>query len=106
MSSKPEPIAVRIARVLLAKRAAGEFTVHFVDLEREVFPFEHFPRAANYSSNGGPPGCRMALSKAIRRYGFFETWHKIGQRLVSTNIPPAVRSMVEAANRKRERRHG
>jgi hypothetical protein len=98
---KLEPIAVRIARVLLARRAKGEFTVHFVTLEHEVFPVEHFPRAGNYSSNGGPPGCRMALSAAIRRHGFMETWVKVGERIVSTNIPPAVRAQVNAIDKAR-----
>lgn len=28
------------------------------------------PRSHRYSSNGGPPGCRMAVSAAIRRGGF------------------------------------
>jgi hypothetical protein len=97
--AKVEPIAVRIARYLLEQRAAGEFTVHFVDLEHAVFPVEHFPRAGNYSSNGGPPGCRMALSAAIRRHGFMQSWHEVGRRFVSTNIPPKVRAQVNAIDK-------
>lgn len=38
----------------------------YADLAYKVFPQEHFPNAFRYQSNGGPPGCYMALSRAIR----------------------------------------
>ena len=44
--------------------------MRYSDLAIAVFPEEEFPRAWNYSSNGGPPGCYMALSAAIKRHGF------------------------------------
>ena len=43
----------------------GEMHLH--DLEKVLYPE---PRSHSYSSNGGPPGCRMAVSAAIRRGGF------------------------------------
>lgn len=39
------------------------------ELAEEVFPTKDFPRAWRYSSNGGPPGCYMSLSKALREMG-------------------------------------
>ena len=37
------------------------------DLEAALYPN---PRSHRYQSNGGPPGCRMAVSAALRRGGF------------------------------------
>lgn len=51
----------------------------FYDLAIELYgDREKYPRAFRYSSNGGPPGCYMALSAAIRRYGYGEAWRGIG----------------------------
>lgn len=44
--------------------------LEYRDLAFLVFPPDKYPKAWNYSRNGGPPGCYMALSAAIRRYGF------------------------------------
>jgi len=44
--------------------AGGKRT--YFDLANEVFPHEHYPRAFRYQANGGPPGCYMALSRALR----------------------------------------
>jgi hypothetical protein len=39
------------------------------DLMCDVFPQDEYPKAWNYSSNGGPPGCCMALGAALRKMG-------------------------------------
>ena len=62
------PIADRISEAL----ATGPLP--YVDLARRVFPPLEMPRAWRYASQGGPPGCYMALSSAIRRHGF-RTWY-------------------------------
>lgn len=62
--SKREPIIDRIR----AAFQSGETKISYQALAYRVFPPEQFPRAWRYSSNGGPPGCYMALSAALRRY--------------------------------------
>jgi hypothetical protein len=44
--------------------ADGQMT--YADLAYRVFPEEYFPNAFRYQRNGGPPGCYMALSRALR----------------------------------------
>jgi hypothetical protein len=41
----------------------------YYDLMHAVFPQDQYPRAWNYQSNGGPPGCAMAFGAALRRMG-------------------------------------
>lgn len=43
-----------------------EVRLRFYDLALRLWPD---PESWRYSSNGGPPGCAMALSAAIRRHG-------------------------------------
>jgi hypothetical protein len=47
----------------------------FYDLARMLYPDSKSHRC---QSNGGPPGCYMALSMAVRRGGFSETWREPG----------------------------
>ncbi len=56
----------------------------YADLAVEVFPRDEYPWAFYYSSNGGPPGCYMALSAALNRHGFttFIKGAGGGQRIV------------------------
>jgi hypothetical protein len=35
-----------------------------------VFPTDQYPRAWERPTRGGPPGCYMVLSRAIREHGF------------------------------------
>lgn len=35
-----------------------------------VFPKDQYPHAWGSPNRGGPPGCYMALSRAIREHGF------------------------------------
>ncbi|WP_186083622.1 hypothetical protein [Burkholderia gladioli] len=57
-------------RAALAAAPRGEMVVPrsmtFAALAQEVFPEEHFPKAFRYQANGGPPGCYMALGRAVR----------------------------------------
>lgn len=49
--------------------------MRYADLARKVFPEDEYPNAFNYAhgntsgGTGGPPGCYMALSRAIREMG-------------------------------------
>jgi hypothetical protein len=61
------PIKDRIAASI---RRHGGF-IQYHALAEEVFPRDQFPRAWNYPTRGGPPGCYMALSRAISRHGFY-----------------------------------
>lgn len=56
----PEPICDRIQK---------HYTpgIDYHDLLRAVFPYEEWPNAWRYQSNGGPPGCAMAFGRALRR---------------------------------------
>lgn len=58
-------------RIIAAlKRNGGPMTYHA--LARAVFPSDEYPRSWNRPNRGGPPGCYMALSRAIREHGFYE----------------------------------
>lgn len=51
-----------------------------------VFPVDLYPRAWRYSSNGGPPGCAMAMAfaAALRRMGWrirsVSRWGRVVER--------------------------
>lgn len=66
--ARVHPIKGRIEEVL----AGGKTDYHA--LARLIFPDDITPRAWRYSSNGGPPGCYMALSRAIREMGLRESF--------------------------------
>lgn len=56
-------------RIINAIRAAGG-SIGYYDLARRVFPEDRYPRAFERPTRGGPPGCYMALSRALDRHGF------------------------------------
>lgn len=56
-------------RISAALRAAGG-TMKYHRLAEKVFPQDDYPNAWNYPTKGGPPGCYMVLSRAIREHGF------------------------------------
>jgi hypothetical protein len=61
------------------RTALADGQISFFDLGNKVFPAEHFPKAMNYQANGGPPGCYMSLSRALREMGGGQrlpTWHR------------------------------
>lgn len=41
----------------------------YYELMVKCFPFDEYPKAWRYQSNGGPPGCAMAFGKALREMG-------------------------------------
>lgn len=59
----------------------GESKISYQTLAYRLFPPEEHPRAWNYSSNGGPPGCYMTVSAALRRYKVPE-WFEGSKRWV------------------------
>lgn len=73
---KPVPIRDRIALALKGG------PLNYWDLARAVFPEADFPRAWRYPTRGGPPGCLMALSSALRRHGFRIDYQAAGRRIV------------------------
>ena len=62
-------------------REAYEPGINYYALMSAVFPVADYPRAWNYSSNGGPPGCSMAFSRALREMGSSVTYGKSGRRV-------------------------
>lgn len=74
MAKKLAPIQQRITEAL----ESNGNSMSFADLARSVFPEADFPNAWRYSSNGGPPGCYMAVSAAIRRMGLKEEYTGVG----------------------------
>ena len=68
---KRVPIEQRIRKAM-----DGHLQQRYYDIMVEVFPTSQYPRAWNYSSNGGPPGCAMAFNAAIRRMG--GSWRGMG----------------------------
>lgn len=63
---KRQPIKDRIIKAI--NEAGGE--ISYYRLARVVFPQDQYPHAFAYPNRGGPPGCYMALSRAIARHGF------------------------------------
>lgn len=57
--------------------------IDYRNLAHKVFPIEEYPRSWRYKSGGGPPGCFMALTAALRRLGYITITHeRSGRRLV------------------------
>lgn len=71
------PIQERIAAAL----EAG--ITEYYGVAHAVFPQERYPRAWRCCSHGGPPGCFMALSAALRRGGYVWFTDKYGNRIIS-----------------------
>ena len=63
---KIKPISDRISAAIKAN--GGQ--IKYYDLAQVVFPRDHYPQAYGSPTRGGPPGCYMALSRAIREHGF------------------------------------
>lgn len=82
--TKPAPIKDRIRAALEAE--GGRMLRH--QLMHKVFPQDQFPKAWNYQSNGGPPGCAMAFGRALREMGCRE-WGTYSSRVVA--LPDQVR---------------
>lgn len=47
------------------------YQIHYYELARMVYPQAEYPKAWEYSKNGGPPGLVMSFSRAIRELGGF-----------------------------------
>lgn len=67
------PSAQKRYKQTLAERidaALADGPMEFADLAAILYPDK---RSHRYQSNGGPPGCYMALSAGLRRGGFRTT---------------------------------
>jgi hypothetical protein len=53
--------------------AGGRMT--FSALAEKLYPD---PKSHRHQINGGPPGCYMALSAALRRGGYVQDWRDVG----------------------------
>lgn len=53
-------------RITAALKANGG-KMQYAELRDATFPTEQYPRAFNYQSNGGPPGCQMAFARAMKQ---------------------------------------
>jgi len=51
------------------RAALSNGRLSYFELAYQVFPQDDYPKAFRYQANGGPPGCYMALSKALREMG-------------------------------------
>ena len=72
------PLKERICTAL--QIAGGSMT--YYSLMVQCFPFDEYPKAWRYQSNGGPPGCAMAFGKALREMGC-TTSGRLSGRVVS-----------------------
>ena len=73
----------RIQDRIRAAFGPGERELSYHILARRVFPAADYPKAWRYSSNGGPPGCYMALSTAIRRMDLHTRYTEGSERFVA-----------------------
>lgn len=64
-----EKIKDRITQAIREHGEGGFLVYH--KLADHVFPRADYPRAWNSPTRGGPPGCYMALSRAIREHDFY-----------------------------------
>jgi len=58
----------RIASAIIDHGGGGSLVYH--RLARYVFPEDEYPNSWGSPARGGPPGCYMALSRAIHKHGF------------------------------------
>lgn len=74
------------ARIVAALEKMPGRRADWYDLGRMLWPIDKHPRAWNYSSNGGPPGWTMSLSRAVsqlQRAGLaHDDWKAQGVRSV------------------------
>ena len=71
-------------RIIAALRENGGSMVYH-ELADKVFPLADYPNAWNYPTKGGPPGCYMVLSRAIREHEF-SMWFGDAPAVVYTKI--------------------
>lgn len=80
------PLTPLQARIVAALQKMPGRRADWYDLGRMLWPMDKHPRAWNYSSNGGPPGWAMSLSRAVaqlQRAGLaHDDWKAAGVRSV------------------------
>lgn len=65
-------------RLTLADRIDAVLNGKSVSFDKLALALWPDAKSHRYSANGGPPGCYMALSRALRRYGFPQSWPSVG----------------------------
>ncbi len=75
--------AVPIKQRIMTALQENDGTLEYQSLLYMCFPREQYPRAYRNSSNGGPPGCAMALGRALREMGgqIFDSNHEYGRKI-------------------------
>jgi hypothetical protein len=93
------PLTPLQARIVAALEKMPGRRADWYDLGRMLWPMDKHPRAWNYSSNGGPPGWTMSLSRAVgqlQRAGLaHDVWKAAGVRSVRL-LRPNVRAKLPA----------
>ena len=91
------PLTPLQARIVAALEKMPGRRADWYDLGRMLWPMDKHPRAWNYSSNGGPPGWTMSLSRAVgqlQRAGLaHDVWKAAGVRSVRL-LRPNVRAKL------------
>lgn len=99
------PLTPLQARIVAALEKMPGRRADWYDLGRMLWPMDKHPRAWNYSSNGGPPGWAMSLSRAVsqlQRAGLaHDDWKAAGVRSVrllrpNVRIEPQTRQGLSA----------
>lgn len=75
--SRRRPIKERLTAAFNGKNKLAYWQV-----AEAVFPQEEYPRSWRRPTQGGPPGCYMALTKALNRYGYIIDESSTAQRTV------------------------
>lgn len=87
------PLTPLQARIVAALGKMPGRRADWYDLGRMLWPMDAHPKAWNYSSNGGPPGWAMSLSRAVnqlQRAGLVhDDWKSAGVRSVRLLRPNA-----------------
>lgn len=78
-----------MAKPKLTDRIATYLAAHgptkFYDLALALYPDN---KSHRYSSNGGPPGCMMALSRGVKRGGFHVEYPKTARTVAAGIVWP------------------
>lgn len=63
MADKLTPLQTKVIEAL----ASNNNRLEYQELMHLIWPPAEFPKAYNYSANGGPPGVSMSLGRVLRQ---------------------------------------
>lgn len=75
-----------LQRICAAFEDQNARTISYYDLARLVWPKDQYPNAFNYPTRGGPPGCYMWLSRALREHGIHWSLPKNATNMIHAMI--------------------